>query len=105
MQLLDVHKEQAGCSKGCDHSVCWNKVGHITHGVHNIHDHVVAVRLWELNDEVDADGVPTGLWNREQNIFSNRRMMLHLSQKVEITCLHILTDVERHLWPPVVSGY
>ena len=67
MQFPDMHKEQVGRSEGCDHSVCQNEVGHLTHGVCNIHDHVIAMRLWELNDEVNADCVPMGLWNREQN--------------------------------------
>ena len=67
MQFPDMYREQAGCSEGCDHSVCQNELGHLTHGIHNIHDHIVAMRLWELNNEVDADGVPMELWNREWN--------------------------------------
>ena len=67
MQFPDMCKEQVGCSEGCDCSVCWNEVGHLTHGIHNIHDHVVAMRLQELNNEVNADGVPMELQNREKN--------------------------------------
>ena len=67
MQFPDMCKEQAGHSEGCDHSMCWNEVGHLAHGIHNIHDCVVAVRLQELDDEINADGVPTELWNRERS--------------------------------------
>ena len=45
MQFLDMCKEQVGYSEGCDHSVCQNEVVHLTHGVHNIHDCIVAMRL------------------------------------------------------------
>ena len=60
-------KEQAGRSKGCDHGVCWNEVGHLAYRIHNIHDHIVAMRLREFNNEVDADDVPKELQNREQS--------------------------------------
>ena len=65
MQLPDMCKEQVGHSEGCDRSMCWNEVGHLTHGIHNIHDRIVAVRLWELDNEINADGVSMELWNRE----------------------------------------
>ena len=52
VQLPDMYKEQAGRSEGCDHSMCQNEVGHLTHGIHNIHDLIVAVRLWELDNEI-----------------------------------------------------
>ena len=58
-------KEQVGHSEGCDCSVCQNEVGHLAHRIHNIHDCIIAMRLWELNNEVDADGVPMKLWIRE----------------------------------------
>ena len=67
MQFPDMCKEQVGCSKGCDCRMCQNEVGHLAHGIHNIHDCVIAMRLWELDNEVDADGVPMELWNREQS--------------------------------------
>ena len=67
MQFPDMCEEQAGRSEGSHHSVCWNEVGHLTHGIHNVHDCIVAVRLQEFNNEVDADGVPMELQNREQS--------------------------------------
>ena len=65
MEFPDMCEEQVGHSEGSDCSVCQNKVGHLTHGIHNVHDHIVAVRLWEFDNEVNADGVPMELWNRE----------------------------------------
>ena len=65
MQFPGMCKEQVGHSKGHDWCVCWNEVGHLTHGVHDIHDCIVAMRLQELDSEVNADGVPTELWDRE----------------------------------------
>ena len=67
MQFPDMCEEQAGRSKGSDHSVCQNEVGHPTHGIHNVHDHIVAMRFQEFDNEVDADGVPTELRNRERS--------------------------------------
>ena len=67
MQFPDMHEEQVGHSEGSDCSVRWNEVGHLTHGIYNIHDCIIAMRFWEFNNEVDADGVPTELWNREQS--------------------------------------
>ena len=60
-------KEQMGHSEGHDHHVCWNEVGHLTHRVYDIHDHVIVMRLWELNNEVNADGIPMELWDGEWN--------------------------------------
>ena len=67
VQFPDMCKEQAGRSEGCDCGVCWNEVGHLAYRIHNIHDCIIAMRLWELNDEVNTDGVPTELQNREQS--------------------------------------
>ena len=68
MQFPDMHKEQVGRSKGCDCSMCQNEVGHLTHRVHDTPDCVIAMRLQELNNEVNADGVPMELWDREWNL-------------------------------------
>ena len=65
MQFSDMCEEQAGRSEGSDCSMRQNEVGHLTHRIHNVHDHVITMSLWEFNDEVDADGVPMELWNRE----------------------------------------
>ena len=67
MQFPDMCKEQAGCSEGCDHGVCQNEVGHLAYRIHNIHDHIIAMRLWELNNEVNTDGVLTELQNGERS--------------------------------------
>ena len=67
MQFPDMCEKQAGGSKGSDCSVCWNEVGHLTHGIHNIHDCIVAVRFQEFDNEVNADGVPMELWNGERS--------------------------------------
>ena len=67
MQFLDMCKEQVGRSKGSDCSVHWNEVGHLTHGIHNVHDCIITMRLQEFNNEVNTDGVPTELCNRERS--------------------------------------
>ena len=84
--------------------MCQNDVRHLAHGVYDIHDHVIAVRLWEFNYEVDTDGVPMGLWSWEQRQFSDRQTPLCFGAEADVTCLHILTDVTRHLWPSVIPG-
>ena len=45
--------------------VCWNEVVHLAYRIHDIHDHIVAMRLWEFDNEVNTDGVPMELRNRE----------------------------------------
>ena len=67
MQFPDMCKEQVGCSRGYDHCVCWNEVGHLTHRVYDIHDCIIAMRLQELDNEVNTDGVPMELWDGEWN--------------------------------------
>ena len=67
MQFPDMCEEQAGHSKGSDSSVRWNEVGHLIHGIHNVHDCIITMRLWEFDDEFNADGVPMELQNREQS--------------------------------------
>ena len=67
MQFPDMHEEQVGRSEGSDRSVHQNEVGHLTHRIYNIHDCIVAMRFQEFNNEVDADGVPTELRNRERS--------------------------------------
>jgi hypothetical protein len=62
------------------------------------------MRVWKLSDEVYTDYVPAVLWNGERMKLSDWMMPLNLSLKAEIACLHILTDVAGHLWPPVIAG-
>ena len=67
MQFPDMCEEQVGHSECSDHSVCRNEVGHLTHGIHNIYDCIVAMSLQEFDNEVHTDNVPTELQNREQS--------------------------------------
>ena len=51
------------------------KVCMLGDGIDNNHDGLVPCRLWQLNDEVHADGVPQSRWNGNRVEFSGWRML------------------------------
>jgi len=62
------------------------------------------MRVWEYHNEVHADDIPMVLQSWEQVKLSNWAALLNLSPETGVACFHILANVARHLWPPVVAG-
>jgi len=67
--------EEKVCSSGsrdsCDSG---NKMCTLGNGINDNHDGIVPCRLWQLNNEVYADGVPWSRWNGKGVKFSGQRM-------------------------------
>ncbi len=73
-------------------------------GVHYHHDCVVTIRLWEFNDEVYTDGVPSCLGCRQWLQVAGRKSFVNFRPHTEVAGRRVLTYVPQHLWPPVVAA-
>ena len=62
------------------------------------------MQVWEFHNEVHTNDIPAALQSWEWVELSDWVASLNLSPKAGVTCLHILANVVRHLWPPVVAG-
>ena len=66
--------EEKVCGSGgrgcCDSG---NKMCMLGDRIDDNHDGIVPHRLWQLNNEVHADGVPWRRWNGKRVEFSSRR--------------------------------
>jgi len=105
MELPDVVKKESGRSFRCDRRVRWNEVYSLGDGVYYGHDSVMSGRLWEFDHEIDTERIPLCVRNGERLKFANRRVSPGFRLEAEITGAHILTDIPRHLRPPVVPGH
>ena len=66
-------EEKVCGSSGRDRSDSGNKMCTLCDGIDDNHDGIMSCRLWQLNNEVYADGVPWSRWNRKRVEFSGRR--------------------------------
>ena len=71
---------------------------------HHIHDHIMSMCIWELSNEVHTDNIPVTLWYGEWVKLSSPTAISDLCPEAGVTCPCILSDILRHLWPPVVPG-
>jgi hypothetical protein len=76
-------------------------VGLLAEGVDYYHYRVVSVRFREFN-EVDAYGVPADVRRRKRLKVTGWRLSQDLGAEAEIAGSSVLTDVPRHVWPPVI---
>jgi len=105
MELPDVVKKESGCFFRCDRCVHRNKVYSLRDGVYYSHDSIMSGGLWEFDYKINTECVPPCVWNRERLKFANRKVSPGFCLEAEITGAHILTDIPRHLRPPVVLGH
>jgi len=105
MELPDVVKKESGCSFRYDCHVCRNKVYSLGDGVYYSYDGVMSRGLWEFDHEIDTECIPPYVWNGEWLKFANKRVLPGFCPEAEITGAHILTNISRHLRPPVVPGH
>ena len=102
VELLDVVKKESGRSFRCDRRVRQNEVYSLGDRIYNGHDCVMSGELWEFDHEIDTEHIPPCVQNRKQLKFANRRVSPGFRPEAEITGVHILTDIPRHMRPPVV---
>jgi len=105
MELPDVVKKESGRSFRCDHCVRRNEVYSLGDGVYYGHDGVMSGRLREFDYKIDTECIPPYVQNGERLKFTNRRVSPGFRPEAEITGAHILTNIPRHLRPPVVPGH
>jgi len=105
MELPDMVKKESGRSFRCDRCVRRNEVYSLGDGIYNSHDSVMSRGLREFDHKIDTECIPPCIRNGEQLKFANRRVSPGFRPEAEITGAHILTDISRHLRPPVVLGH
>ena len=102
VELPDVVKKESGRSFHCDRRVYQNEVYSLGDEVYYSHDGVMSRGLQEFDYEIDTECIPPCVRNGERLKFANRRVSPGFRPEAEITGAHILTDIPRHLRPPVV---
>jgi len=105
MELPDVVKKESGRSFRCDCRVHRNEVHSLGDGVYYGHDGIMSEGLREFDHKIDTEHIPPCVQNGERLKFANRRVSPGFHPEAEITGTHILTDIPRHLRPPVVLGH
>ena len=95
-------KKESGCSFRCDCHVHWNEVYSLGDRVYYSHDGTMSGGLWKFDHEIDTERIPPCVRNGERLKFANRRVSPGFRPEAEITGAHILTDIPRHLRPPVL---
>jgi len=105
VELLDVVKKESGRSFRCDRRVRQNEVYSLGDEVYYSYDGVMSGGLREFDHEIDTEHIPPCVQNRKQLKFANRRVSPGFRPEAEITGVHILTDIPRHLRPSVVPGH
>jgi len=66
-------EEKVCNSSGRDCCDSGNKMYMFCDGINDNHDGIVPCRLWQLDNEVHADGIPWSRWNGKRVEFSGRR--------------------------------
>jgi len=62
-------------------------------------------REGEFHNKVYTESVPSQVWDPERVQFTYQSLPYQFCSKAEVTGTDILSDVSRHLRPPVVPGY
>ena len=70
------------------------------------HNHycIKPMRIQEFHDEVDTDSLPAALGYMEWVEQADQSVSEDLVSEAGLASLGVLSDVSRHLWPPVVVG-
>src|SRR5277367_6702876 len=101
MQLPDVLEVEPGRAQSRDSGVSWDEMSPFARRVHDDHRSIEPMGLGELDDEVDADRVPSRFRDWEWMKFTEGFAFLGLRSKTQIARLTVLSDVARHVWPPI----
>ena len=105
VELPDVVKKEFDRSFRYDRHVRRNEVYSLGDGVYYSHDGVMSGGLQEFDHEIDTEYILPCIRNGEWLKFANRKVSLEFRPETEITSAHILTDIPRHLRPPVIPGH
>ena len=81
-----------------------DKMGHFRYRINRGHDSVVASGLWKLHYEIYADGVLALSGYGQRLEFSDRGGLNWFGLEAQVTGARVLSDVSRHLRPPVGLG-
>jgi len=62
-------------------------------------------REGEFHDEVHTEHVPSRVWDPERVQFAYQSLPYQFCSKAEVTGADVLSNIPRHLGPPVVPRY
>jgi len=102
VELPDLMQEKSSCSFCCHRCVRRNEVCSFRHRVHYCHHCVVSGGEGEFHNKVHTECVPSRVRDPEGVQFTYRSLPHRFCPDAEITGADILSDVPRHLRPPVV---
>ena len=102
VELSDLMQEKSGCFFCCYRHVHWNEVCLFRYRVHYCHHCIVFREEGEFHNKVYTEHVPSRVRNPERVQFAYRSLSYWFCPDAEVTGADILSDVPRHLQPPVV---
>ena len=105
VELSDMVKKESGRFFYCNRHVRQNEVYSLRDRVYYSYDGIMSEGLREFDHEIDTECIPPCVQNGERLKFTNRRVSPGFHPEAEITGAHILTNIPRHLRPPVVPGH
>jgi len=85
--------------------MCQNEVCLFRHRVYHCHHYVVSRGEEEFHDEIHTKCVPSQVWDLERMQFTYWSLPYQFHSKAEVIGADILSDIPRHLGPPVVPRY
>jgi len=85
VHLLSFITEKVCGSSGRDRSDRGNEMCMLCDGINDNHDGIMSCRLWQLDNEVHADGIPWSRRNRKRVEFSSRRASKGFCPKAHVT--------------------
>ena len=65
MVFPDVSEIELRSPSGGQSNDYTDEVAPFGHGIHYDHNGILPIRLWQFHYEIDTDGVPRSIWDRE----------------------------------------
>jgi hypothetical protein len=94
---------QLSCLFGRDIRGGRDEMSHFCETVHAHEDCIVALRRWQLDDEVHGDGLPWSGGNRERLEIAERGVTWNFIAHTGLAGVDVFVDELPHPWPVVIS--
>jgi hypothetical protein len=88
-----------------DGGVHRKEVTPLSEGVDHNHNRIVSIQLRKFDNEVHTHRVPASFRRRKRFEMTGWQLPLDFGSETEVACGSILTNILRHLRPPVISTH
>ena len=102
VELSDLMQEKPGCSFCCYCCMRWNEVCLLQHWIHYCYHYIVSGGEGEFHNKIHAKRVLSRVWDSERVQFAYWSLSYQFHSEAEVAGANILSNVPRHLRPPVI---